>query len=211
MALFGLFSEDPIGLVVEGADLLLRPPTSADYAAWSQLRAQSRGFLTPWEPLWPSDDLSRAGYRRRLRRYRDDIANDAAYPFLIFKRAEAQLVGGATLANVRRGIAQCATLGYWIGEPYARNGLMTAALGLLVPAVFRHLRLHRIEAACIPANAPSVRLLEKCGFTREGLARRYLCINGVWQDHLLYARLHDDPPPLTAPGDGLWPATKRQV
>ena len=68
---------------------------------------------------------------------------------------------------------------------------MTAAVRALLPFAFGALRLHRVEAACIPSNAASVRLLEKTGFTREGYAREYLCINGIWQDHLLYARLKD--------------------
>jgi ribosomal-protein-alanine N-acetyltransferase len=98
-----------------------------------------------------------------------------------------------TLANIRRGVAQAGSIGYWVGAPFAKQGYMTAAVRALVPHCFSALRLHRLEAACIPGNDASIRLLEKTGFTREGYARRYLCINGVWQDHLLYARLQDDP------------------
>ena len=86
-----------------------------------------------------------------------------------------------------------ASLGYWVGEPYAKQGFMTRAVKALVPAAFDLLRLHRIEAACIPTNIASVKLLEKTGFQREGYARQYLCINGIWQDHLLYAQLRSDP------------------
>jgi ribosomal-protein-alanine N-acetyltransferase len=93
---------------------------------------------------------------------------------------------------VRRGVAQAGSLGYWIGEPFARQGLMTAAVNALIPFAFGTLRLHRLEAACIPNNTASVRLLEKTGFKREGFAREYLCINGVWQDHVLYALLRGD-------------------
>ena len=100
---------------------------------------------------------------------------------------------GLTLANIRRGVAQAGSIGYWVGAPFARKGYMTAAMRALVPFCFTTLRLHRLEAACIPSNTASVRLLEKTGFQREGYARRYLCINGEWQDHLLYARLKDDP------------------
>jgi ribosomal-protein-alanine N-acetyltransferase len=148
--------------------------------------------LTPWEPIWPSDDLTRAGFRRRLRRYADDIAADRAYPFLIFRDDDNVLIGGVTLANVRRGIVQAGTIGYWTGEAFAGQGYMTRALRVLLPFVFSELNLHRIEAACIPSNDASVRVLEKCGFAREGLARRYLCINGVWQDHFLFGLLNED-------------------
>jgi [ribosomal protein S5]-alanine N-acetyltransferase len=105
------------------------------------------------------------------------------------------LIGGLTLANVRRGCAQAGSLGYWMGAPFARQGHMTAAVNVVIPFAFGSMRLHRIEAACIPANVASVRLLEKTGFKREGFARQYLCIDGIWQDHLLYARLKDDPSP----------------
>ena len=94
---------------------------------------------------------------------------------------------------MRRGVAQAGSIGYWIGQPFARNGYMTAAVRALIPFSFTTLRLHRLEAACIPDNAASIALLEKTGFRREGYAREYLCINGTWADHLLYARLRDDP------------------
>jgi ribosomal-protein-alanine N-acetyltransferase len=182
----------PAALAPRGHGLLLRSPQMADFPQWAQLRDESRAFLTPWEPIWPSDDLTRTGFRRRLRRYAEDIASDRAYPFLVFREADNTLIGGITVANVRRGIVQAGTIGYWIGEPYARCGYMTAALRVLLPTLFGELNLHRVEAACIPNNAASIRVLEKCGFTREGLARRYLCINGVWQDHLLFGLLHED-------------------
>ena len=102
------------------------------------------------------------------------------------------MIGGITLANVRRGIVQAGTIGYWVGQPHAHRGYMTTALRVLLPSLFGELNLHRIEAACIPSNMASIRVLEKCGFSREGLARRYLCINGVWQDHLLFGLLSED-------------------
>lgn len=191
MALFRLPSSAPPALVPRGHGLILRAPQMADYIQWSQLRESSRAYLTPWEPIWPSDDLTRSGYRRRLRRYAEDIAEDKSYPFLVFREDNGALIGGITLANVRRGIVQAGTIGYWIGEPYARQGLMTTALRVLLPSLFGELHLHRVEAACIPTNIGSVRVLEKCGFRREGLAKRYLCINGVWQDHYLYGLLHE--------------------
>jgi ribosomal-protein-alanine N-acetyltransferase len=192
MALFRLPSSVPAALAPRGYGLQLRAPAMSDFPQWADLREHSRSYLTPWEPIWPSDDLTRAGFRRRLRRYAEDAAADRAYPFLVFRESDDVLVGGVTLANVRRGIVQAGTVGYWVGQPYAQQGVMTAALRVLLPTLFGELNLHRIEAACIPTNTPSVRVLEKCGFTREGLARRYLCINGIWQDHLLYGMLHED-------------------
>jgi [ribosomal protein S5]-alanine N-acetyltransferase len=178
--------------IVEGDGVYLRAPQMSDYSEWTTLREASRAFLTPWEPTWPSDDLSRSAFRRRLRRYTEDQRADTSYAFFLFRKSDDALVGGLTLANIRRGVAQAGSLGYWVGEPFARRGLMTGALHGLVPFAFGSLRLHRLEAACIPSNGASIRLLEKTGFAREGYAREYLCINGLWQDHLLFARLDGD-------------------
>lgn len=168
----------------------------SDHAAWAALREDSRPFLAPWEPTWPLDDLTRSAFRRRIRRYLQDIRDDAAYPFFVFRSCDNVLMGGLTLSNVRRGVTQSASLGYWIGEPFARQGHMSAAVSACLGFVFDQLRLHRLEAACLPTNTASIRLLEKVGFTREGFARRYLRINGMWQDHLLYAMLSEDLRPM---------------
>jgi [ribosomal protein S5]-alanine N-acetyltransferase len=191
MALFRTINLADQPPLIEGAGVFLRAPQSGDYAEWAALREASRAFLTPWEPTWPADDLTRSAFRRRLRRYAEDQRNDQAYAYFLFRSGDQVLVGGLTLANLRRGVAQAGSLGYWIGAPYARRGYMTAAVAALIPYAFTTLRLHRLEAACIPTNAASISLLEKTGFEREGYAREYLCINGQWQDHLLYARLRD--------------------
>ncbi|MBV8778180.1 MAG: GNAT family N-acetyltransferase, partial [Alphaproteobacteria bacterium] len=104
MALFRLPSSGPTALAPRGNGLLLRAPQMADFAQWSYLRESSREYLTPWEPIWPSDDLTRSGFRRRLRRYAEDIAADRSYPFIIFRESDGAMIGGITLANVRRGI-----------------------------------------------------------------------------------------------------------
>jgi ribosomal-protein-alanine N-acetyltransferase len=193
MALFRTVSLPESTPAVTGAGVTLRLPHSGDYAEWAALREKSRDFLTPWEPTWPADDLTRGAFRRRVKRYADDLRDDLAYAFLIFRSSDNAMVGGLTLANIRRGVAQAGSLGYWTGAPFAHQGYMTAAVRALLPFCFETLRLHRLEAACIPTNAASIGLLEKIGFQREGYARAYLCINGTWQDHLLYARLKDDP------------------
>ena len=181
---------DPLPSVV-GEGVMLRTPQATDHTEWAALREQSREFLTPWEPSWPADDLSRSAFRRRIRRYTEDLRSDQSYAFLIFRSTDGRLVGGLTLANVRRGVAQAGSLGYWMGLPFVRLGYMTAAVRAIIPFAFGTLRLHRLEAACIPTNTASIRLLENTGFIREGYAREYLCINGIWQDHLLYGRLKD--------------------
>lgn len=178
--------------MIEGEGVFLRYPQNGDYEAWSALRAESRKFLTPWEPIWPADDLTRTSYRRRIKRYQQDIRDDLAYPFLIFRTEDEALVGGATLSNVRRGVAQACSLGYWSGERFARQGYVSAAVKALLPFCFKTLKMHRVEAACLPTNEASKALLRKVGFVEEGLARSYLRINGVWQDHVLFAALDQD-------------------
>jgi [ribosomal protein S5]-alanine N-acetyltransferase len=167
--------------------VLLRVPEMGDHEAWAALRLRSRDFLTPWEPLWPSNDLTRPAFRSRIKHYWREIEDDSAYPFFIFTPDGHELIGAITLSNLRRGVAQMGTLGYWIGEPYARRGFMTAALALMKSYAFDHLQLHRLEAACLPVNEASVALLRRAGFQQEGYAAGYLKINGEWRDHLLFA------------------------
>jgi [ribosomal protein S5]-alanine N-acetyltransferase len=192
MALLRTATSSDIGPVIDAERVSLRTPQMSDYPAWAELRAASRDFLTPWEPLWAADELSRSSFRRRVRHYLRDLREDMGYALFIFSTTDGALVGGLTLCNVRRGVTQACTLGYWTGAPYARQGYMTAAVRAVIPFVFDSLELHRLEAACLPSNTASIKLLERTGFGHEGLARRYLRINGVWQDHLLYALLDSD-------------------
>jgi ribosomal-protein-alanine N-acetyltransferase len=174
-----------------GDKVFLRPPERGDYEEWAGLRARSRLFLSPWEPSWPPDALSRASFRARLTRYAEDWRTDQGYNFFVF-RGDEKLVGGIGLSNIRRGVAETASLGYWVGEPYARRGVMSAALPLVIEFAFNRLRLHRVEAACLPHNEGSRTVLLRTGFQQEGYARRYLQIDGRWQDHLLFAILRED-------------------
>lgn len=178
---------------LRGARVNLRPPASGDYEEWATLRGESRAFLEPWEPRWAPDELERPAWRERLSRYREDFARGAAVSFLIFENASGAMTGGITLGNIRYGVSLSAHIGYWMGERYAGRGYMHEALGLVVDHAFESLHMHRLEAACLPNNERSIRVLEKAGFTREGLARAYLKINGKWQDHYLYARIAGAP------------------
>ena len=181
---------EPLRLV--GDRVFLRPPERGDYEPWASLRARSRGFLAPWEPTWPPDALSRSSYRLRLSRYSEDWRTDQGYNFFIFRNEDEALAGGVGLSNIRRGVAETTSLGDWIGEPFARQRYMSAALPLVIDFAFTRLRLHRVEAACLPSNVPSRALLLRTGFRQEGYARLYLLIDGKWQDHLLFAILRED-------------------
>ncbi|MFQ5533951.1 MAG: GNAT family N-acetyltransferase [Sphingomonadales bacterium] len=179
-------------VLIEGERVYLHRQRRGDWKEWSRLREASRAFLEPWEPTWQPDHLTRRTYRRRLRLYARDRT---ILPLFVFSREDNALLGGLTLGNIRRGRAQSGTLGYWMGLDHAGNGYMTDALKAVIPFAFDRLGLHRLEAACLPNNEPSRRLLERCGFRLEGKPRSYLKINGSWRDHLLFAITDDDPRP----------------
>jgi ribosomal-protein-alanine N-acetyltransferase len=185
-------SPDAHEIRLESKRLILRSPAMEDWTAWAQLRNESRDFLQPWEPAWPRDALTQAAYRRRLRNQARDREAGAGYSFFVLRSDDNTLMGGVTLSELRRGVAQAVTLGYWIGQRHARKGYMSEAVEAVLAYVFQTLELHRIEAACLPVNEPSRRLLESRGFRMEGLAQSYLKIDGVWRDHLLFALIDSD-------------------
>lgn len=189
MALFRFATDPPARPLIRTQNLILRAPLAGDYSAWASLRMESRDFLTPWEPVWTEDDLTRASFRLRVKRATREIATDEAYSLFVLDARSETLLGGLTLGLVRRGVAQACTLGYWMGQRHSGKGYMTEAVRGALAFAFSELALHRVEAACLPSNEPSRRLLERVGFTREGEARGYLRINGVWADHLLYGIL----------------------
>ncbi|MEO1399515.1 MAG: GNAT family protein, partial [Pseudomonadota bacterium] len=168
-----------------------------------RLRRDSADFLRPYEPQWTRDELSRSAFRARLRRQESEITSGRGIPWLLFldpkeNDGSSALIGGLSLSNIRRGVSDTATLGYWMGERYAGQGYMAEAVRAVCAYAFNHLGLHRIEAATVLDNERSQRLLARCGFVEEGIARGYLKIAGDWRDHRLYARLASDPP-LHAP------------
>ena len=172
--------------------LVMRPPQHSDFRHWVALRSDSAEFLTPWEPAWSSDHLSRRAFTNRVYWASRSISAGTAVPLFLIRREDDTLLGAITLDNVRRGPSQAATLGYWIGAPHARQGYMREAIRGLVGYAFETLDLSRIEAACLAENSASRGLLEKCGFKYEGVAQAYLQINGRWRNHVLYANLRND-------------------
>ena len=172
--------------------LMLRPPLMRDYEQWARLRRESHAFLTPWEPEWSRDHLSSRAFRNRVAWAERSIRQGEAYPMFLFRQKDGDLMGGITLSYIRRQPAQAGTLGYWVGEAFARQGYMTEALTALREHAFAALDLSRLEAACLPDNQASRRLLERCGFKYEGVAQAYLQIEGRWRNHVLYAALRAD-------------------
>ncbi len=179
-------------LRIETERMTLRPPQHADYTPWSSLRRESRDFLTPWEPTWADDHLSRKAFTNRVYWAQRAISQGTAVPLFLIRRSDDVLLGAITLDHIKCGPAQSATTGYWVGAPHARQGYMREAIAALVHHAFTTLDLSRIEAGCLPENTPSRRLLESCGYKYEGVAQAYLQINGRWRNHVLYANLRHD-------------------
>ena len=179
-------------LRIEAERLTLRPPVHGDFRAWVGLRQESREFLSPWEPTWASDHLSRKAFTNRVYWAQRSISNGTAMPLFMFRREDNALVGAITLDHIKRGPAQSGITGYWIGQPFARQGFMREAIQTVVHHAFTVMDLSRIEAGCLPENAASRRLLEQCGYKYEGVAQSYLQINGRWRNHVLYANLRHD-------------------
>jgi [ribosomal protein S5]-alanine N-acetyltransferase len=177
---------------IETERMTLRLPAHSDWRAWSTLREASATFLTPWEPVWAHDHLTRKAFTNRVYWAQRAETQGTALPLLLIRRSDAALLGAITLDNIRRGPAQTGTLGYWIGVDFTRQGLMREAIKAVVHHAFTALDLSRIEAACLPENAASRGVLEKCGFKYEGVAQSYLQINGRWRNHVLYANLRSD-------------------
>ncbi|MHA1128712.1 MAG: GNAT family N-acetyltransferase [Alphaproteobacteria bacterium] len=178
--------------VIQTGRLTLRLPVMADHAAWAQVRRASADFLDPWEPVRKSDYLSRHAFKSRVVCCRRAFRERRAIQLLLIRREDSQVVGGITLDNIQTGVSQACTIGYWMGEAFTRQGYMSEALDATVRYAFNELDLSRIQAGCLPDNAPSRALLEKSGFKYEGVAQSYLQIAGRWRNHVLYANLRRD-------------------
>ncbi|SNR37812.1 GNAT family N-acetyltransferase [Paracoccus sediminis] len=176
---------------LETERIVLRLPAHSDFRAWMSLRDASRDFLTPWEPVWSPDHLTRKSFVNRVYWAARASRGGTALPLFLVRR-DGVLLGAITLDNIRRGPAQSGTIGYWIGQPFARQGYMREGIGVLVHHAFTALDLSRVEAACLPENAASRGVLEKSGFKYEGVAQSYLQIDGRWRNHVLYANLRGD-------------------
>ncbi len=193
MRLLNFASRYPEPGRLETKRTILRRPQLQDFATWAKLRGDSSDFLRPFEPSWANDELTKSAFRTRLRRHEADITGGRGLPWFIFDRQNPEILfGGLTISNIRRGVAESGSLGYWMGREFAGRGYMREAVMAVCEDAFQVHRLHRIEAATVLVNHPSQGLLKRCGFQEEGIARRYLRINGEWRDHILYSRLAED-------------------
>jgi ribosomal-protein-alanine N-acetyltransferase len=181
---------------LEGARIRLRPLTVADAPALLALRRRNADFLAPREPRRPVDYLTLVAQESELREVAANRVADRGYAFGILH--EDELVGRIALNNIVRGVFQNAYLGYFVGQEHNGHGIATDAVRTVVTHAFDELALHRVQAAVMLDNPGSMRVLEKSGFRREGVARHYLQIDGRWVDHVLFGVTVEDPRPSTA-------------
>ena len=177
---------------ITGQKVILRPPQYSDWKVWADERKKNKLYLQPWEPLWSINELERSSFVKRVRMFERLSHNDQAYSFLIYKSDNEDFIGEVNISNVQRGIIQSCTIGYWIAKDCEGKGMMSESLELVKEFIFNELKLHRIEAACLPHNMPSLKLLLKNGFIKEGTARKLLKINDKWQDHTVLSFILDD-------------------
>lgn len=165
----------------------IRPLQLQDAGRLLEMRLANRDFLQPYEPIRPASHLTLEGQHELLAQAERDFAAGTGYSFGIFLRVTDQLIGRVSLSNVARGAWQNATIGYFLDKAFNGRGYMTDAVRLALRFAFSEAGLHRVQAAIMPRNHASIRVVEKNGFRKEGLSLRYLQINGVWEDHLIYA------------------------
>jgi ribosomal-protein-alanine N-acetyltransferase len=176
---------------VAGERCLIRDLRVEDAEEMLALRERNREFFTPFEPTVADDHFTRAVQLDVIRHGNRAWDDDREYTFGV-ALPSGELVGRVRLSVVVRGPWQNANIGYYVARASNGRGICTEAVGLVVGFAFERLGLHRVQAAVMPRNTPSIRVLEKNGFRREGLAPRYLRINGEWEDHAIFARTVED-------------------
>lgn len=167
--------------------IYLRPLHEEDAAELVELRLRNHEFLQPFEPIRPASHLTLAGQQEQIAQAVKDFANQSAFAFGVFLQESDQMIGRVALSNVARGVWQNATLGYFLDKAFNGRGYSTEAVKLALQYAFTEAQLHRVQAGVMPHNLGSIRVLEKNGFRYEGRSLRYLQINGVWEDHNMYA------------------------
>jgi [ribosomal protein S5]-alanine N-acetyltransferase len=176
------------GLRLYGKRLMLRPLTPGDFAQWTEVRVRNEDWLVPWEPQrsprLPDPTRSRDAFSARCAGRDRERQAGTAYGFGVF--VGAAFVGEVNLNNVIRGAMQSATVGYWIDRDHAGHGYIAESVVMAARFAFEEVRLHRLEICIVPRNTNSRRVMEKLRIREEGVAERYLEINGVWEDHVRY-------------------------
>jgi [ribosomal protein S5]-alanine N-acetyltransferase len=151
------------------------------------LRIRNREFFQPLEPITPDSHYTLEGHRDILEKVQNNWESSAGYGFGIFLNSSNQLIGRVNLSNVVRGAWESCTMGYFLDEKCNGHGFTTEAVRLAIQFAFGPAELHRVQAAVMPRNVGSIRVLEKVGFLYDGFSEYYLKINGLWEHHNLYS------------------------
>jgi len=175
---------------LDGRRIFLRPLDARDFPAWREVRRRNTEWLTRWEPRriagQPDVVENRDAFAARCSARAREWQLGTGYGFGIFARDDGALAGEINLSSVQRGPFQNAYVGYWIDERRAGQGLTPEAVVLACRYAFEELGLHRLQIAIIPRNRSSRRVVDKLAIREEGVALRYLEINGLWEDHVRY-------------------------
>jgi [ribosomal protein S5]-alanine N-acetyltransferase len=184
------FSKKSSEILLETDRLLLRNFRSKDYEEWGRVRRLSHALLQPWEPKWSPDDLTLDHFLQRLVFQEQEQKAGRMIVLLACHKQTGKIVGGVTLSQIIRRSVDSGFLGYWTSSDQLRQGYAYESVSAFVDYVFEDLKLHRIQASCMPANHPSLNLLSRLGFEKEGFAKEFLNINGRREDHLLFAKIN---------------------
>jgi ribosomal-protein-alanine N-acetyltransferase len=172
--------------------LYIRPLEMEDAPALLDLRVRNRASFRPFEPVQGERHFTLEGQWDEIATCAQDARLDRRYAFGIFLSPDDEIVGRIALSNVARGAWQNATVGYYVAVEHQGRGYATEALRLVLRFAFEEAGLHRVQAGVVPENRASARVLEKAGFRREGMAERYINIDGRWRDHLIFAITKED-------------------
>jgi ribosomal-protein-alanine N-acetyltransferase len=177
---------------LRGDEVAIRPYDPEDAQALLDVQLRNRDFFAPYEPSHIVVPTTLAEQLARLDEERSDWDKDRGYKFGIFATEDPALLGQVQLAHVMRQSLQTAELGYWMDRKATGKGYATEGVRLALRFAFEHVGLHRVQAGAMRSNRASIRVLEKAGFRHEGTAVRLLEINGVWEDHEIYAITHEE-------------------
>ena len=185
----------PLSTRLTTTRLLLRPPRTSDVAEIRRLLRYNHEHLKPWNPAPPpgEDPSSITEVSKTVLRQRRDWKRGTGFVFMLAARAEpSRYVGKIALSGIMRGAMYGAYLGYWMDVDHVGQGLATEGIRAVIDFAFGAAGLHRVQAAIMPRNDKSLRVIEKLGFRREGYAERYLQIAGKWEDHVLFAKTREE-------------------
>ncbi|WP_213423773.1 GNAT family N-acetyltransferase [Bhargavaea massiliensis] len=178
-------------ITLKGEKIILRVLTDDDALAMTNLVSRNKHYWSVYEPRHDSSYYTVGVQREKIRESLQQLREKREYSFGIFRAEDGRLIGHISLYGLKRLPFLSAFVGYSVDQGEAGRGIATEALKLVLKFGFERAGLHRIEAYVSPRNQGSVRVLEKAGMQREGLLRQLLFINGVWEDHYLYAILED--------------------